>query len=56
MQSVVEKKVHQKNTEENQLLERLDCVVKKSQKVYEGAMEDFRNTFTLGPTKFDLED
>lgn len=56
MQSVVEKKAHEKNIEENELLERLDCVVKKSQKVYEGAMEDFRNNFTLGPTKFDLDD
>ncbi|MGP4690875.1 hypothetical protein [Agrobacterium cavarae] len=56
MQSVVEKNTKEKKAEDNELLDRLGCVIKKSQEVYEGAIEDFRNSFTLGPTKFDTED
>lgn len=53
MQPIVEKRADDKKSHDNELLNRLELVASKSRDVYDGAIEDFRNSFTLGPTKYD---
>lgn len=53
MRPTGEKRVDALKCQDHELLDRLESVAKKSRDVYDGAIEDFRNRFTLGPTKFD---
>jgi hypothetical protein len=53
MQPVIEKYAVQDESKDSELLKRLELVASKSHDVYDGAIQDFRNGFTLGPTKFD---
>ena len=53
MRHTGEKRVDALKSQDGELLNRLESVAKKSRDVYDGAIEDFRNRFTLGPTKFD---
>lgn len=53
MQPIIEKHADSEAPKNNELLKRLELVASKSCDVYDGAIEDFRNGFTLGPTKFD---
>lgn len=55
MQPNVEKNVNLRNKEDQGLFGRLDSVAEKSRRVYDHAIEDFRNNFTLGHQKFDYE-
>ncbi|CDZ51302.1 Hypothetical protein NGAL_HAMBI2427_40900 [Neorhizobium galegae bv. orientalis] len=55
MRPTNEKHADTQKTHDSELLNRLELVAKKSREVYDGAIEDFRNSFTLGPTKFDGE-
>lgn len=53
MRPTSEKRVDTLKSHDSELLNRLELVAQKSRDVYDGAIEDFRNRFTLGPTKFD---
>ncbi|MBP2461353.1 hypothetical protein J3A65_002117 [Rhizobium sp. PvP014] len=53
MRPTNEKQADTNKIHESELLNRLETVAKKSREVYDGAIEDFRNSFTLGSTKFD---
>jgi hypothetical protein len=55
MRPANEKRLDNQKIHDSELLNRLELVAKKSREVYDGAIEDFRNSFTLGPTKFDDE-
>lgn len=55
MRPTGEKRVDALKSQDNELLDRLEAVAKKSRDVYDGAIEDFRNRFTLGPTKYDSD-
>lgn len=53
MQPIIEEQAASEKSYDNELLKRLESVASKSSEVYDGAIADFRNGFTLGPTKFD---
>ncbi|WP_438752084.1 hypothetical protein [Pararhizobium sp. O133] len=56
MQPTIEKKTDSQVPRKSEVLSRLETVAKESRGVYDGAIADFRNSFTLGPTKFDCEE
>ncbi len=55
MQRNTEKRANHEEARNSELLNRLDSVAQKSREVYNGAIEDFRNSFTLGSTKFETD-
>lgn len=55
MQPSGEKKVNAQQ-QETGLFDRMRSVADKNRNVYQEAMQDFRNSFTLGETRFDNDE
>jgi hypothetical protein len=55
MQPTIERKTDAQIPRESEIMNRLETVAKNSREVYNEAIADFRNSFTLGSTKFDCE-
>lgn len=55
MQPVKQKVANEMGNESQNMLRRLESLVKKNESAYQSAMEDFRDQFTLGPTGYDAD-
>lgn len=56
MQPSGERKVNAQQKQQTGLFDRMQFVADKNREVYEEAMQDFRNRFTLGETRFGTSD
>lgn len=53
MERKVERKTSATPTQQINILDKLQSAASKSRDTFDGAIEDFRNRFTVGSTQFD---